>query len=348
MNRGIYLILTLSCLVLLVSCSKYGDQPSQSSEHPVSAPQYFGAGSEFVELEEITAQSISAQSTGEGFPDLNDTQGKRVSFKYEFSDSEKISFTVRDGLVASGDMILATYDELIETIEALEDELAATPASNELASQAAITKRFCKFRTFFCWDTDGSKWKNGIIYYEPPSTRDFPQSTINMIYDVMREIERNTDIDFQVAGSGGLFTNRIHFTSKNDGCYTWLGMAGGRQQVNLAPYDPVEQTSCQTLRVIRHELGHVMGMIHEHQRPDRDSYVRINTGNIESGQGDQFDRWRKSLAVRTDYDYDSVMHYRENSFSNGRGPTIEALNGRTGLGGNVYTQDDIDAINRRY
>jgi hypothetical protein len=35
-----------------------------------------------------------------------------------------------------------------------------------------------------------------------------------------------------------------------------------------------------------HELGHVLGMAHEHNRPDRDEYLVIDLNNVEEKKRD--------------------------------------------------------------
>ncbi len=61
-----------------------------------------------------------------------------------------------------------------------------------------------------------------------------------------------------------------------------------------------------------HELGHVLGFHHEHQRWDRDEFVTINYQNIKPGRQHDYDwipqtNW---IVSSTTYDYRSIMHYR--------------------------------------
>jgi len=58
-------------------------------------------------------------------------------------------------------------------------------------------------------------------------------------------------------------------------------------------------------------MMHTLGVFHEHNRPDRDSHVKILLENVVDGAKRAFD---KTLAENvnvfdTPYDYLSVMHY---------------------------------------
>lgn len=60
-------------------------------------------------------------------------------------------------------------------------------------------------------------------------------------------------------------------------CWSYVGRLGGGQQLNLG-------NGCDTIAVVVHETLHALGFLHEHNRPDRDQYVAINTVNIEAGK----------------------------------------------------------------
>ena len=73
-----------------------------------------------------------------------------------------------------------------------------------------------------------------------------------------------------------------------------------------------------------HEIGHAMGLLHEHTRPDRDSFVKINWNSINPDKTHNFDVLADAIPLG-DYDYSSIMHYGAHFFSNDGNPTISAL-----------------------
>lgn len=63
--------------------------------------------------------------------------------------------------------------------------------------------------------------------------------------------------------------------------------------------------------MVLHELGHVLGLYHEHSRPDRDNYIIVNDNNIRADKEKEFKKYSE-VYVNTygvDYDYSSIMHY---------------------------------------
>ncbi|HEX7655108.1 MAG TPA: M12 family metallopeptidase, partial [Verrucomicrobiae bacterium] len=61
-----------------------------------------------------------------------------------------------------------------------------------------------------------------------------------------------------------------------------------------------------------HELGHVLGFYHEHQRWDRDQYITVHFENIKPGRENDYlivaaTNWPVTTLP---YDYKSIMHYR--------------------------------------
>lgn len=61
--------------------------------------------------------------------------------------------------------------------------------------------------------------------------------------------------------------------------------------------------------VIEHEIGHVLGMFHEHQRPDRNDYITVHRGNIQLMRLENFVLLIPTVVLGVPYDYSSVMHY---------------------------------------
>lgn len=83
--------------------------------------------------------------------------------------------------------------------------------------------------------------------------------------------------------------NDYLFIDKLEGCYSFVGRigkhfyvmrcihipvcTGGRQLISLA-------SGCLHDFIIWHEVMHALGFEHEHQRPDRDEYIRVEYRNV--------------------------------------------------------------------
>ena len=71
---------------------------------------------------------------------------------------------------------------------------------------------------------------------------------------------------------------------------------------------------CQSDRTVAHELGHALGLFHEHQRPDRDNYVTIDFSNIRANAVGNFNI-STTLPLVGEYDFGSIMHYAQRAFA---------------------------------
>ena len=65
--------------------------------------------------------------------------------------------------------------------------------------------------------------------------------------------------------------------------------------------------------IISHELGHVIGFIHEQSRPDRDNFVEIKYNNVIPNTQKFLQKFPASIinTYNIPYDYKSLMHYGE-------------------------------------
>ena len=109
-------------------------------------------------------------------------------------------------------------------------------------------------------------------------------------------------------------------------CSSFVGRIGVTHQ----PQGITLGEGCVHFPIIVHQLGHAIGFYHEHNRPDRDEYIRIILGNVRPDP--QIRRQFNKAAPGTTnllgygFDYASIMHYSEDAFSvNGR-DTIVAKN----------------------
>ncbi|BFZ06665.1 hypothetical protein BsWGS_09703 [Bradybaena similaris] len=158
-------------------------------------------------------------------------------------------------------------------------------------------------------------WNHGVIPYVFNST--FSPAERDAILGAMSEWQKSTCIRFRQAAEGD-----VDLVVFKDGirCSTNIGRIGNEQTVTLAD-------NCRTKRILIHELGHVIGLIHEHQRHDRDKYVKVIYENVRNVSQERYQFSKlltESLTERAvNYDYTSIMHYGRNYFA--KSPELTTL-----------------------
>lgn len=146
----------------------------------------------------------------------------------------------------------------------------------------------------------------------------------------------------------------MHRTTEEDyidiiagnGCWSWLGRVGGRQELSL------DRNGCVEAGVPIHEVIHALGYDHMHNHIDRDNYVKIHWENVLPDYFPNFDKvdpqWFDNFG--TPYDLMSVMHYPRWAFSYNGEDAIEPhdINYIDKIGSSYLSSNDALRLNRMY
>jgi hypothetical protein len=217
------------------------------------------------------------------------------------------AFPNEKGIVKSTtiDGISITYEEINGQAVYEGDIILSDGELNQAGKIAGAGKRLL-----------GNRWPGNKVYYTVESSL----SGDSRITGGIKTWEDNTNIDFVPRTSQA---NYVTFRV-GDGCSSSIGMQGGQQFINLG-------SGCSTGNV-RHEIGHTIGLFHEHTRADRNSYVIIHLENVEAGKEHNFNIYNDAGNVNFDQgvmDFGSIMLYDSYAFSKNGNATITRLNGTT-------------------
>ncbi|KAK3084618.1 hypothetical protein FSP39_016381 [Pinctada imbricata] len=195
-------------------------------------------------------------------------------------------------------------DERYPLDDAFESDMMLTPIQRQSIERLATPndarhrKMVSDFRFY---------WQHGVIPYIVDSSLDLVVS--QRLQKAINEWETHTCIRFRPAIDISPENSQVVFKKRNYGCASTVGRVGGRQYANISMFCGVGS--------IIHELGHIVGFVHEQSRPDRDDYVSILYQNVKTGRRDQFKKYsRKEVETfGIPYDVGSVMHYGSTAFS---------------------------------
>jgi hypothetical protein len=185
-------------------------------------------------------------------------------------------------------------------------------------------------------------WPNRVIPFV--INPGFTESNVADIYAAMAHFTQALSFHFVPRTTESNYVNFMPITSATVGGESQIGMVGGGQPLSL------NLTGSNKFTVI-HELGHLVGLLHEHQRADRDQYINVYFANMLPTFYPAFNKIRTATALSY-YDFDSAMHYSAFSGANVNQflPMLSRKDGTTtGLIYDKYlSAGDVQSINTLY
>lgn len=182
------------------------------------------------------------------------------------------------------------------------------------------------------------KWPGNTIYYVIDGLSAVVRSELQKSFD---EWSSKTNIRFVERTNEANYVTILNTGENGNFGIASLGMNGSNGFIRLG--------TGATAFIIIHEIGHTLGYIHEHNRSDRDDFIRINFDNVDDGAEDQFFKNESAILVTNQFDINSTMMYGSFTFTKNGKPTITDLNGNLLPQGQAQISTlDVEGTNQLY
>ena len=221
-------------------------------------------------------------------------------------------YEVADGLaIHAGDIVLGTAEEV-----AAYSRLIARQRHRDAPRGIALPR------------SEPSLWPEGVIPYVIDEA--LPADVASTIKAAIAEWNRKTVIRLVPHSRE---TDYVRFVP-SDHCASRVGRSGGEQLVWLGQGPPCD---ARLIAPVIHEIGHAVGLGHEHQRSDRDEFVTVSHSDVDP----QLRQWHTATRrPGSPYDWRSTMHYSSSA--------LESIPPGIEIPSEGLSAGDIDGVARLY
>ncbi|XP_062893240.1 meprin A subunit alpha-like isoform X3 [Mobula hypostoma] len=148
-----------------------------------------------------------------------------------------------------------------------------------------------------------TRWKFPIPYI---LTDSLELNAKGIILDVFEQFRLKSCIDFKPYEGEKSFLS----FKKLYGCWSFIGNNHNGQVLSIGQ-------NCDSKPLVEHKILHALGFYHERSKPDRYNYVNIRWNEIQPGDEIGFKVYGDDIITdqNTPYDYESLMHYPQFSFT---------------------------------
>lgn len=276
----------------------------------------------------IVAFMFIFSSCSEDFTVNNEPQGQQAGIEDAFLDAPVEIITLKSGVVVEkrgdhyiigGDVILTdsqlmALDEIGSFFSSDLNESVDTTGAIKMLVQSGMGHYFpdrssSNLKAFGVYPTSLNTW--AMVRYTLDTNLTWTQ--LIAITAAIEHIELNSNVRFYNATGepttyNGIPLDYVNFINVfTNTSSSSMGRVGGKQNINLSQFVDAG--------LVIHEICHAVGLFHEHQRFDRDSYININWNNINSDNQHNFTKIIHNYYGIGTFDWNSITLYGSDAFA---------------------------------